>query len=312
LLLLYYSPTLAQNQMKSAKFKFNFTVNPTNDNSVTILSVSSESQLLVGQSNDHQLHVYSADCRHVTSIKLHDYDKVCDAVWTRHGNIVYSEWRSKKVVTMSQSGDVIQQTNVSNPRNLSVSIDGVIYLISDCTSVYQSTDDGVTWSHMFTVSDGCECWQVIKVSTDSNTDVVWTLVWSGEDWRLRVYTVDKRRAAGDNVTWRDVTVPRHVTVNLGYSRLVYDGHTSIFVTDCSNRAVHVWSVSGQYDRQLVSGQQLVSNPCGVAVDTQRHVMYVGREQGIVGVLELAYDLFEAQPSVKHRLVVPKGKIGLTN
>jgi hypothetical protein len=65
---------------------------------------------------------------------------------------------------------------------------------------------------MFNVTDGWECWQVIKVSTDSNTDVLWTLVWSAEDWRLRVYTVDKRRAVGDNVTWRDVTVPSHVTV----------------------------------------------------------------------------------------------------
>jgi hypothetical protein len=185
---------------------------------------------------------------------------VWDAVWTRRGNIVYSEWRKGKVVTMSQSGDVIQQTNVSQPSYLSVSTDGVIYLISEYTSVYQSTDDGLTWSRMFNVTDGWQCWQVIKVSTDSNTDVLWTLVVrSAEDWRLRVYTVDKRRAVGDNVTWRDVTLPSHVTVDLSYSRLAYDGHTSIFVTDKSNRAVHVWSVSGQYDRQLVSPQQLISN-----------------------------------------------------
>jgi hypothetical protein len=45
---------------------------------------------------------------------------------------------SGKVVTMSQSGDVIQQTNVSQPSYLSVSTDGVIYLISElykCVSV---------------------------------------------------------------------------------------------------------------------------------------------------------------------------------
>jgi hypothetical protein len=132
---------------------------------------------------------------------------------------------------MSQSGDVIQQTNVSQPSYLSVSTDGVIYLISELTSVYQSTDDGLTWSRMFNVTDGWECWQVIKVSTDSNTDVLWTLVWSAKDWRLRVYTVDKRRAVGDNVTWRDVTLPSHVTVDLSSSKLAYDGHTSIFVTD---------------------------------------------------------------------------------
>jgi hypothetical protein len=58
---------------------------------------------------------------------------------------------------------------------------------------------------------------VIKVSTDSNTDVLWTRVRSAKDWRLRVYTVDKRRAVGDNVTWRDVTLPSHVTVDLSSS-----------------------------------------------------------------------------------------------
>jgi hypothetical protein len=44
-----------------------------------------------------------------------------------------------------------------------------------------------------------------------------------------VHIVDKRRGVGDNVTWRDVALPRHVTV---------DGHTSIFVTDYKSNAVH--------------------------------------------------------------------------
>jgi hypothetical protein len=65
---------------------------------------------------------------------------------------------------------------------------------------------------MFTVTDGWQCHQVIKVSTDSNTDVPWTRVWSGKNWRLRVYTADKRRAVGDNVIWRDVTSDSHVIV----------------------------------------------------------------------------------------------------
>ena len=194
--------------------------------------MSSEGQLLVGQWREHQLHVYSADCCHVTSIKLPDndkVDKVCDAVWTRRGNIVYGEPDRNKVVTMSQSGDVIQQTNVLllRPNCLSVSTDDVIFLIGNYTSVYQSTDDGLTWSHMFNVTDGWRCYQVIKVSTDSNTDVLWTVVKSNEDWRQRVYTVDKLQAVGDNVTWRDVTLPSHVTKNLSNNGLAYDGYTSM-------------------------------------------------------------------------------------
>ena len=274
--------------MKSAKHKSNFTLKLTNGRLVNVLSVSSEGQLLVGQCWDRQLHVYSADCCHVTSIKLPDNDKVCDAVWTRRGNIVYSEYDRGKVVTMSRSGDVIQQTNVSQPRYLSVSTDGAIYLVSYDTSVYQSTDDGLTWSRMFNVTDGWDCEQVIKVSTDGDTDVMWTLVESAEARHLQVYKVEKRRVVGGGVTWRNITVPSHVTVSV-HSKLVYDGHTSIFVTDKSNRAVHVWSVSGQYDRQLVSPQQLTSDPHSVAVDTQRHVMYVGVEKGTVSVFELTYE-----------------------
>jgi hypothetical protein len=61
----------------------------------------------------------------------------------------------------------------------------------------------------------------------------------------------------------------------------------MFVTDFHNKAVHVWTVSGQYVCQLVSSQQLVSNPQRVAVDSQRgHVMYVGQGNGTVGVFEL--------------------------
>jgi hypothetical protein len=272
--------------VKIAKRKRNFTLNTTNGHPVEVLSVSSEGQLLVGLQRDRQLHVYSADRRHLTSITLPDNDRVYDAVWTRRGNIVYSESGSGKVVTMSQSCDVIQKTNLSQPTWLSVSTDGVIYLISDCASVYQSTDNGVTWSHMFNVTDGWKCYQVIKASTDSNTDVLWTLVESAERVHLRVYTVDKRRSAGDNVSWCEV--PGHVTVDLG-SRMAYDGLTNIFVNAYSDRAVHVWSVSGQYDRQLMTRQQLNLYPCRVAVDTQRHMMYVGLEKGTVGVFELTYE-----------------------
>jgi hypothetical protein len=193
---------------------------------------------------------------------------------TRQGNILYSKFDSDIVVTMSQSGDVIQQTDVPKPTSLSVSADGVIYLVSGHTSVYQSTDDGLTWSHMFNVSDGWRCAQVIKVSTDNNTDVLWTVEYSIAD-RVLVFTVDKRRAVGDNVSWRDVTLPSHVTDNLSIDRLAYDGHTSIVVTDRHRRAMHVLSVSGQYEGQLEPRQQLPSSIYCAAVDSQRHVMYVG-------------------------------------
>jgi hypothetical protein len=53
--------------------------------------VSSDGQLLVGQFQDRQLHVYSAEGSHVTSINLLDGDTLKDAVWTRRGHIVYTD-----------------------------------------------------------------------------------------------------------------------------------------------------------------------------------------------------------------------------
>jgi hypothetical protein len=253
--------------------------------------VSSEGLLLVGQHYGHHLHVYNANCSYVTSIWLPNNIKVPEVVWTQNGNIIYSEKDNHKVVTMSQSGDVIRQTDAFRPWYLSVSTDGVIYLIHNQTDVYQSTDEGLTWSHVFNVSGGWNCDQVIKVSTNSNTDVLWTSTMLNSRTKcLRIYTVDNRRADGDRViSQRDVALPTHVSMDTS-SKLVYDGHTSIFATDNLNVAVHVWSVSGQYDRQLVSLLNLVVSIfwC-IAVDVQRHIMYVGHEQGRVDVFELMYE-----------------------
>jgi hypothetical protein len=296
--LLFSSPATTKIQVKLAKHKSNLTLNPTNGREVNILSVSSEGQLLVGQSLDrHRLHVYSADCSRVTPLATPHNDTVYDAVWTPRGNIVYTEYYRGKVVTLSQSGDVIQLTNVSHASYLSVSTDGVIYLTSLSrpnkawlSIVYQSTDDGLTWSHMFNISDDFWCNQVIKVSTDRNTDVLWTKAMPSGECRLRVYTVDRRSTAGNNVTWHYLAPSRYLSDNGSGDRLVYDGHDSIFVSDRFNIGIHTWSVSGKYDRQLVSRQQFVCPPAFIAVDTQRHIMYVvcAKGIGLVEVFELTY------------------------
>jgi phosphoribosyl-AMP cyclohydrolase len=290
--------------VKSAKHSSNFTLglNLTNQRLVTVLSVSSKGLLLVGQQwDERQLHVYSADCSYVTSIELPTNIYVRDAVWTLRGNIIYNEVTSGNVVTMTRSGDVIRLTAGFVFSGLSVSTDGVIYAIHKQKDVYQSADEGLTWRRMFIVSESGTCDQVIKVSADSNTDVLWASIRSGTR-RLLVYTVDNRRADGDRViSQRDVALPTHVSMDAS-SKLVYDGHTSIFATDNLNLAVHVWSVSGQYDRQLLSSEQLISHRTSritshitthhidcIAVDVQRHLMYVGHEQGRVDVFELTYE-----------------------
>ena len=132
-------------------------------------------------------------------------DKLCEARWTPRGNIVYTTYRNNKVVVMSESGKVITTHKMTSPQCLSVSNDDIIYLTDSETGVYQSTDDGVSWSLVFKPIEGWHCLQVIKVTTDRSDDF-WTLEQSGiNNWHLCEYSVD-RKGSDSNVTWRDINV----------------------------------------------------------------------------------------------------------
>ncbi len=259
---------------------------------VSILSVSSGGQLLVGQYRDSQLNVYSTDGDHVTSIDLPGGDRLVDAAWTPRGNIVYTTY--DKVAVMSQSGDVVAQQQMIHSWYVYVSSDDVIYLADYMNGVHKSTDDGVTWTCVFKSPDGWHFRQIIKVSIDNYTDEFWTREYNTVSQCLSVYTLDNRLVNGE-LTWCDVTLPDHTPVDFHCGRLAFDGHTNIFMTDFDNRAVHVWSVSGQYERQLLSSQHFTTNdtnvfPQRLAIDHQRgHVMYVGKSDKTIGVYELTYE-----------------------
>ena len=190
---------------------------------------------------------------------------------------------------MSQCGEVITtHTQMTDPRFLSVLNDDAIYLADGTKGVYQSTDDGVSWSLVFKSTSGWQCGQVIKVTTDQSDDL-WTLEESSGNKHLRVYSVDKRRSEV-NVIKRDVNVPKTdgKHINLNHSRLSYDGNMNIFLVDWANKAVHVLSVNGQYHCQLLSPHNLKNKPCRLAVDKKRQVLYVGQDRGVVEAFKLTY------------------------
>ena len=274
--------------MTSSQLLKNFTVDQLKGLWVDILSVFND-KLLVSCFDYSQLFIYSREGLHLSTITTNDNDKLKDATWTPRGNIVYTTRYSKKVVVMSESGKVITTyTQMTRPQYLSVSSDDIIYLADYETGVYQSTDDGVSWSLVFKSTDGWHCYQVIKVTTDHSDDF-WTLEYSdNNNYHLRVYSVDRRRSDG-NVTWRDINVTttdgKHI--NLSDSRLSYDGNMNIFLSDRDNKAVYVLSVNGQYHCQLLSSHHIKNEPSRLAVDKERQ-LYVGQWESVVGVFELTY------------------------
>ncbi len=160
---------------------------------------------------------------------------------------------------MSLYGSVISQTPMPYPKYFSVFADNTIYLADFHTGVHQSTDDGLTWSCVFESPDDWHIIQIIKVSTETHTDVFWALEQKNFDFHMRVYTVSKERTSGSLTcqSWCELNLPTDTFVSLSNCRLAYDGKTSVYMTDSVNRAVHVWSVKHrQYDCQLLSAQQL--------------------------------------------------------
>ena len=287
--------------MTSSQLLQNFTVDQLKSWSVDILSVFNDKLLvssayilglskLVSRYDFSQLFIYSREGRHLSTITTNNNDRLLDAMWTPRGNIVYTTCNSNKVVVMSESGKVITtHTQMADPRCLSVSSDNIIYLADYETGVYQSTDDGVSWSLVFKPTDGWHCWRVIKVTTDHSDDF-WTLEHSdNNNWHLRVYSVNRKRSDG-NVTWRDINVSttdgKHI--DLSGSRLSYDGNMNIFLNDWDNKAVHMLSVNGQYHCQLLSSHHIKNTPYILAVDKECQLLYVGQDKSVVGVFKLTY------------------------
>ena len=274
--------------MTSIQLLSNFTLDQWDDLlSVSILSVSNNT-LLISYILSSHLFIYSREGHHLTTITTDERAMLCDATWTPRGNIVYALCKGR-VVVMSESGKIITaHSHIRTPQFLSISYDDAIYLADWTTGVYQSTDDGFSWSLVFNSTDGWHCLQVIKVTTDHSDDF-WTLEENGiNTQRLRVYSVDKRRS-DSNVMWMDkkITATDGIHIKLSNIRMSNDGNMNIFLSDNYNKAVHMLSKNGQYHCQLLSPHRLKGTPSNVAVDKVHQLLYVGQEKRVV-VFKLIY------------------------
>ena len=250
-------------------------------------------KLLVSCHSLSNLFIYSREGLNLSTITINEDENLLDATWTPRGKIVYSTYNTSKVVVVAESGQVIIiHTQMAGPRCFSVSNNDIIYLADLMTGVYQSTDDGLSWSQVFNSSDGWHCEQVIQVITNHSYDF-WTVEEKGYMYHLRVYSVDRKRYFG-NVTWRDINIPtiNNTSIDLFPNLLAYDGNMNIFLIYSEYRAVHVLSVNSHFYSQLLSSHHFnnedINEPRTLAVDKKRQLLYVGYLWGVVGVFKLIY------------------------
>ena len=114
-------------------------------------------------------------------------------MWTPRGNIVYTTY-SFKVVAILESGKVMTCTSMPDQRRFHVSNDNIIYFADCSNGVYQTTNEGVSWSLTFKSPTRWQCCEVIKI-TSEHSDNFWSNGIKETKWQIYIHSVN--REGGD-------------------------------------------------------------------------------------------------------------------
>ena len=265
---------------------------------VDILSVRNN-KLLLGQHHDIQLVTYDFKDNHFSTIQtIGNY--LFHAAWTPLGNIVYTVSNANYVVRILDSSNVSTRSHILDLATfISVSNDDVIYLAAGESGIYQSLDDGISWSFVFKPAEHWYCRQVIKLIIDGSENF-WTIEQTnykhGLPIQLRLSVYKSNRTRSDKIAkLRDVNSGEIVYTplicllyNVGELKLSYDSNMNIFVSNGLSE-VHVFLANGQYLCDVVNRNLIETTIYALAVDNNNRLLYIGQYDGFVGVFKLSYD-----------------------
>ena len=273
-------------RLRAATFVRTLVIPQLKDNDVTMISAHKD-KLLVSSWGSSQLYIYTLDGRYISTISVPGM--LFDVTWTPRGDIACTIRHNHKVIILSQGGTIITQTEMTNPQCLSVSTNDVMHLADWQNGVYKSANGGASWSRVFQSREGVHCWQVIEIASN-HEQIFWTLEMISNKYRLCAFNASAKQPDG-SLLWTNVALPAtgETAINLASSRLGHDGHANVFLTDQQNNAVHVFSMGGQYQFQLLSSQQ-INTPWRLAFNSNfcNKLLYVGQSRGEVKVFALAY------------------------
>lgn len=276
-----------------------------------------DDRLLLSALASRHFYVYSAtDGRHLATGEATSH--IYDVHWSKDGHVIYtslSRRTATKAALVNVNEERISEVITSNPRNISSSSScssDVLYLADWADGIFQSRDDGMTWSHVFKPINGVQCLQVVKLNataaattSSTTTEVFWTLCWCAESkqYRLRIYTVVmtisnnetnddiEDSSSSSHVTWSDVSMYAPASrgrLNLAGSYLAYDcKRNKMFVSDMVTSSIHVYTAStGKYQHVLLTSAQ-IDCPWRLCVDSQRDLLYVGQSNETVKIFSLS-------------------------
>lgn len=291
----------------SAKYEYSVTIEGPYATSTTFLALSSDSQfMLVCHHRDRKFHVYGVKGPRITTKYVNEQLMILGAVWTHRNRIVHAALYNNVVIILVSFGYGYDDsaTNKTHTiagefRNIEASADHSVQYIcvsaAKSTTIYQSMNEGRTWSAVISSPEGRQ-WRYATCTSQNCYDGTRTEFWTVElDARtaqpsLVVYTIE---LAGSKRNYFNVILPEGFNSQLLLqSKIIYDGVSSLLMADTGGSQVHVWSVIyRKYDRVLVSSQQLRIRPYGLAVSKRNDSLglrlYV-IEQAEVRVFTLAY------------------------
>ena len=225
---------------------------------------------LVSDSGSQLLNMYDVyDFAFSSVITLQD--DAYDVLRSPTGNIVYTTGvnarRRSSVITTDKTGNAISQKPMAAPLCLSISEDNAVYCADAENGIYESKDDGLTWSHIIRLpNDDAHCWQVVKVQNNVGKFVYWTLQKNNSnEYFLRLYSV------GNDFKSQDVLLPG---IDLSLSKLAYNGKGTMLLAAYKNDAVLAIPVNDPQNVIQLSFEESISKLNGIYFDQTKQLLYL--------------------------------------
>ena len=252
---------------------------------VTILSLKNK-KLIVGTSEKKALLVFDVEKNCILQT-IDAPQNLRDATWLSSGNILCT-LANDQVVILTELGEIFKWSKhkFSDIQYMSVSvIDGreIICLASGKHGVFQSTDDGMTWSLRYEPKRGWSSIQAIRVRDIG--ECYFSIEMQSESWRLCKYGERcKYFMAGQypNKTIVEETVIDRETY-LSVVRLEYDGEKTLYLSVYYNHCVQIYSINGDKLYTLSPNEHnlILTYPTSLYFDRQQKILYSGSKNGSI-------------------------------